>query len=63
MPAGHDDGSPAKKFADQYRKDRQEVAEEFRLAVEAKMGKDTEWCAAVEEKMRRHGFTLDNMIQ
>lgn len=63
MPAGHDDGSPAKIYADQLRKDRKELVEEFRETIEARLGEDPKWCAAVEARARRAGLDIYKLIQ
>ena len=62
MPAGHDDGSPAKKYADDYHKARAAVVARFREIVKA----DWPWEEYEPEllaKMDMYGLTIDNLIQ
>jgi len=63
MPAGHDSGSPAKQYADQLRKDRQELVEEIRSTVEARLGAEPKWAEAVEAIEHRSGLDIYKLIQ
>lgn len=65
MPAGHDDGSPAKLYADNYRKARAEVVAKFKQMIkdDNEQWPWGEYEPGLQDMMDQYGLTIDTLIQ
>jgi hypothetical protein len=62
MAAGYDEGSPAKQYADRYRKLRGELVKEFRLLLETTLKATGRW-EIVLEQMQRIDLSMEKLVQ